>query len=441
VKVNRDTFKQVLTRIYRAALEAVDPEKAVSRALLGSDLEKIRGRVYLAGIGKAGLPMAKAVEDFLDDRLEAGLIVVKDGYGGELRKTRVLESSHPQPDRRGVEAARQLTTLLRNRLAPDDLLIFVVSGGGSALLPYPVEPLTLEDKQAATAVLLRCGAEIQEINAIRKHLSQVKGGRLLDFTNGASVLSLLLSDVVGDDIPSIASGPTAADPTTFSECLEILEKYRVTSEMPKVVVEVLETGASGGNGAPQETPKAGDPRFERVENRIVGSNLSALRAAAVASAEEGFPPLILSSSITGLNSEAARFHVALVDEILKSGNPIAPPCCLISGGETTVLVQGNGKGGRNQEFALECALRLSRNPDAAVLVAGIGTDGTDGPTDAAGAVAFPDTVARARAVGMEAGDYLKRNDSYPFFQRLGDLVVTGPTRTNVMDLRIILVGS
>ncbi|HUG44549.1 MAG TPA: DUF4147 domain-containing protein, partial [Acidobacteriota bacterium] len=307
-----------------------------------------------------------------------------------------------------------------------------LSGGGSALLVSPADGITLEDKKAATSALIRCGARIQEINAVRKHLSRVKGGRLLDYARECRVLTLILSDVVGDDIPSIASGPTSPDPSTFQDCREIVRRYDLSSKLPEPVLKLIEAGEG-------ESPKPGDARFERVSNHIVAGNIQALEAAARQARKLGYRPLVLSSSLEGDTAAAAGFHVAILREILASENPVARPCCLISGGETTVEVKGDGKGGRNMEFVLWCA-RWVDGWSGAFVVASLGSDGNDGPTDAAGAAAFPDTVERARGQGLTADDFLERNDSYHFFKALDDLIVTGPTRTNVMDLRFVLVG-
>ncbi len=447
-----DVLKKAFAEISRAAIEAVDPYRAVRDVLVRDgntlkvagrnyDLGKFR-KVFLLAVGKAGQPMARAAEEILGERLESGLAVVKSAGGDALRRTRIIESGHPEPDRRGLEASRQFLELGATRIHGDDLLLVLISGGGSALLPAPVDGLTLEDKQAATRVLLRCGATIQEINAIRKHLSRIKGGRLLRHTGGCRVIALMLSDVVGDDMASIASGPTSPDPTSFADCLEIVDRYRIRSELPAPVVEILETGARqvvDETGVPLETPKPGDPLFERVQNEIVAGNFKALKAAAERASELGYRPLILSSSVYGNTPDVARFNVAVGREILRTGNPLPAPCCVISGGETTLKVRGDGKGGRNQEYALWCARETDGWGDRPILFASLGTDGSDGPTDAAGAFATPMTAARARRLGLSVRDHLERNDSYHFFKALGDLIVTGDTRTNVMDLQLILV--
>jgi hydroxypyruvate reductase len=392
-------------------------------------------------MGKAGVPMARAVEGILGDRLKEGFVVVKYGHGGRLEKTQVREAGHPEPDAAGEAAALELIDFLRREASDRDLLLVVVSGGGSALTPAPTPDVGLKAKKDATSVLLRAGASIYEMNAIRKHLSRLKGGRLLEHAQGAQVAALLLSDVVGDDLSTIASGPTAPDPTTFADCLRIAEKYALRAGLPRPVMEHLQAGARASLQNPDlETPKPGNPMFDRVQNVIIGSNILALEAAAQEAKELGFTPLILSSSISGDTAEVAGVHAAIAREVVLSGHPVRRPCCLISGGETTVKVTGSGKGGRNQEFALWCARESRFWNESEVLFASLGSDGTDGPTDAAGAFATPLTAERASQLGMEVDEYLARNDSYAFFQALGDLIVTGPTRTNVMDVRFVLVG-
>jgi hydroxypyruvate reductase len=314
-------------------------------------------------------------------------------------------------------------------------VICLISGGASALLPAPAPPITLEEKQQVTRLLLACGATIHEINAVRKHISEVKGGQLARLAYPARVLSLLLSDVIGDPLDVIGSGPTAPDASTFADALAVLDKYGLRERVPAPVRERLERGAAGEI---PETPKADDPVFQRTQNLIVGNNRTAVDAAAKIARVFGFRPLVLSTMIEGETREVARVHAAIVREILASGRPARPPVCLISGGETTVTLRGNGLGGRNQEFVLAAAIELAGLPDVVVLSGG--TDGTDGPTDAAGAIADGATLARAERIGLDARRMLAENDSYHFFEPLGDLIKTGPTNTNVMDLRLLLVG-
>ena len=441
-------LREALRQIYTEALRAVDPEAAILRAVTRDgdqltvvgrhyDLSSFR-KVYAVGFGKAAAPMARALERILGARLEAGLVVVKTGHTLPLERTLVLEAGHPEPDENGYAAALELIRFLATSLSNEDLLFVLISGGGSALVPAPLEGLSLAEKKAVTALLLKSGATIQEINAIRKHLSRLKGGRLLGYVNGARVAALMLSDVVGDDMTSIASGPTVPDPTTYADCLSIAGKYGLESQLPSSVLSLLKSGAAGVPGYP-ETLKPGDCAAEAVQNEIVASNYVALEAAAKAAESCGFGPLILSSSVQGDTAEVARMHVALAREVYASGHPLPAPCCLISGGETTVKVTGSGRGGRNQEFALWCAGEIAGwSHDA--LFASLGTDGSDGPTDAAGAVADPTTASRACALGLSIPDFLARNDSYNFFLPLRDLIITGPTRTNVMDLRLVLLA-
>ncbi|MFB3905623.1 MAG: glycerate kinase [Acidobacteriota bacterium] len=440
-------LRHILRRIYQQALHSVDPEAAVQRFLTRQgDSLRLADRAYslssfrrvcAVGFGKAGVPMARAVEAVLGDQLDGGLVIVKYGHGGQLRTIQVLEAGHPEPDEAGEAGATSLLGLV-NGLSAQDLLIVLISGGGSALVPAPVPGVSLEDKKRTTALLLKCGATIHEMNCIRKHLSRIKGGRLLNHVNGATVLALMLSDVVGDDMSTIASGPTVPDPTTFTEALEILTRYRLEAEAPASVWSYLERGAAGAPEAP-ETLKPGGAERLKVQNLIVGSNFLGLQAAAEKSRELGFAPLILSSSIEGNTADVAKVHVALAREILATGNPIGRPCCLISGGETTVKVAGSGKGGRNQEFALWCAREAAGWAEKRILFASLGSDGTDGPTDAAGAVADPCSAARGQALNLSVDDHLARHDSYNFFKPLNDLIMTGPTRTNVMDFRFVLI--
>jgi hydroxypyruvate reductase len=318
--------------------------------------------------------------------------------------------------------------------SPRDLIIFLLSGGASALLPMPADGILLEEKQEATQLLLDCGADIKEINAIRKHISQIKGGRLAQLAYPSTVLGFILSDVVGDPLDAIGSGPTVPDTSTFDEAWEILRKYDLLNEIAPSIQNHLRLGKEG---KVEETPKPGAAAFGKVHNFLIGSNLLALEAAAKESRSLGFNTLILSSSIVGETRDAARFHAAIAREIVQTGNPVPKPACVISGGETTVTIRGDGKGGRNQEFVLAGSMEIS-GLGKVVLLSG-GTDGTDGPTDAAGAIADTLTGARATALGLSPKAHLENNNAYPFFKSLGDLLITGPTRTNVMDVRILLV--
>jgi hydroxypyruvate reductase len=392
-------------------------------------------RVLVVGAGKAVAPMAKALEDLLGDRIAAGLLVVKDGHGLPLRKIRIQEASHPVPDERGVAGTLEILKLLEGA-RERDLVNCLISGGGSALLIAPSEGIGVADKQATTKNLLACGATIHEINTIRKHLSRAKGGQLARAAHPAAVLSLILSDVVGDDLDVIGSGPTVPDPSSFQDTLEIFKRYEIWNRIPDSVRQRV---IQGVKGALAETPKPGDPAFERCAQVLVGSCLRALTAAAYTAERLGYQKLILSSKVEGEAREVAKAFSAIGKEILSSGQPVQPPACVLIGGETTVTLQGDGRGGRNQEFVLASAIALD-GTDRVVLLAG-GTDGTDGPTDAAGAVADGLTVRRAKGMGMDPHAFLKRSDSYHFFKPLDDLIITGPTRTNVMDVYMLLVGA
>ena len=434
--------------IYKAALAAVDPADAIRRhVVLRDGVLQIEGRgyglsdfdgVYVIGAGKASARMAQAIEEILaellGDRLKGGVINVKYGHALPLNIIKVNEAGHPLPDDAGVRGTEEIIALLRDT-GERDLVLCLISGGGSALLPCPAEGLTLADKQQTTKILLECGATIHEINAVRKHISQVKGGRLARLACPSTLISLVLSDVIGDDLDCIASGPTVPDRSTFNDCLQVLDKYGVSEKVPSVVTGFLEKGAKGEI---EETPKAHDPFFHKVRNVIIGNNSLAVKAAQQKAEELGYHSLVLSSIIEGETKEAANVHATIAKEILSSGGPVRKPACVISGGETTVTIQGRGVGGRNQEFTLAAATAID-GMDKVVVFSGA-TDGTDGPTEAAGAIADGETVTRARKQGLEAEQYLRDNDSYHFFQPLGDLLLTGPTFTNVMDLRLVLLG-
>lgn len=434
--------RQDARRIFTKALEAVEAGNAVCRHLrmdgdrlffkdLVLSISQFQ-RCIAIGAGKASAAMGQAVEGILKRALSDGYITVKYGHGHPLDRIHLNEAGHPIPDARGVAGAAAILDTVR-KAGSEDLIIALFSGGGSALLPLPMEGISLGDKQETISVLLQCGASIHEINTIRKHLSRIKGGRLAKAAHPARLVALILSDVVGDDLDVIASGPTVPDPSTFSDCMEILSKYHLEDRLPSSVTTLLRKGHS--RQVP-ETPKPGDPAFEKTTNIIIGNNSNALLAAKTAAEDMGYHTLILSSGIQGDTREAARFHAAIAREIRSSQHPIPPPACILSGGETTVQVTGTGKGGRNQEFVLQAALDIAGAGPIVVLSAG--TDGTDGPTDAAGAVADDASLSRARAAGMDPVRFLENNDTYSFFKAINDLVITGPTDTNVMDLRIML---
>jgi hydroxypyruvate reductase len=439
-----DELRQAALGIFNAAVQAVDPGEAIRRHLVRKglrlrigretvDLGKV-GEIVVVGCGKAAGPMVAAVEEIVGDRIRGGLVVTKYGHVQPTRTVRIHEAGHPVPDDAGIAGGQLVLDHVRG-LGFDDLVIVLISGGGSALTPAPVEGITLAEKQALTKALLACGADIREMNTVRKHISRLKGGQLARAAQPARVVTLILSDIVGDPLDAIASGPTVPDPTTYADALSILDRYRIRGEIPAAIRDRLEAGA---RGEVPETPKPDNPLFARVSNLIVGSNIQALQAARFEARALGLTPMILSSSIEGETREIARMHAALAREVRTSGNPLPPPACLISGGETTVTLRGSGKGGRNQEFVLAAALDIAGLPRTVILSAG--TDGTDGPTDAAGAIADGETCARARAAGLDPRKALDGNDAYPLFEKLGDLILTGPTKTNVMDVRLVLVG-
>jgi hydroxypyruvate reductase len=425
---NRILRKHART-IFQAALSAADPAGAVERHLKRRDFSRFRD-IYVVGAGKAGASMAQAAERVLGRRIAAGLLNVKYGHTVKLRRIELNECGHPVPDLNGVAGAERIAGIAAGA-GKDDLVICLISGGASALLPAPAEGITLEEKQATTRLLLASGASIHEINSIRKHISRIKGGQLARLAAPARVESLMLSDVIGDNLDVIGSGPTAPDGSTFAGAVEILDRYGIRERVPASVRERLEQGA---RGAVPETPKPDDPVFARVRNTIVGSNRLALAAAAARARALGYRTLVLSSEIQGEAREIARMHAAIASEMARTGHPMKPPACLITGGETTVTIRGDGLGGRAQEFALAAALDIAGLENVVVFCAG--TDGTDGPTNAAGAVADGQTLARK----PDARSYLNRNDSYHYFEALNDLIITGPTNTNVMDVCIVLAG-
>jgi glycerate 2-kinase len=418
------TLRKSALQIFRAALKAADPAEAVQRHFTAP--AATFERVFVVGAGKAAAPMALAIEKMLGKRIAGGLINIKHGHSAKLQRIEQNECGHPVPDEAGVRGAQRIAAVAREATARD-LVICLISGGASALMPLPAAPITLAEKQATTNLLLACGASIHEINSVRKHISAIKGGQLAGLAAPAHVISLILSDVIGDNLDVIGSGPTSPDASTFAMARGVFEKYGIWNKAPRAVRMRLESGVKGEI---EETPKS----CPNAENRIIGSNRLALDAAAVKAKELGFKTLILSSSIDGETREIAAMHAAIAREIRESGNPIKAPACIISGGETTVTLRGKGKGGRNQEFALASAVGLAGMKD--VLIFSAGTDGTDGPTDAAGAQADGETLRR----GPEALRRLANNDSYHFFEALKDLIITGPTGTNVMDVHLILVG-
>jgi glycerate 2-kinase len=379
----------------------------------------------VVGAGKAAAAMAAAVEANWSGPIE-GLVVTRYGHSVPCRRIEVVEAAHPVPDDAGRDAAQRIIERVAG-LTADDLVLCLLSGGGSALLALPAPGITFEDKQAINRALLRSGAPIGEMNCVRKHLSSIKGGRLALAAAPARVVSLMISDVPDDDPSVIASGPTVPDATTAAEAIAILQKYGI--EIAGALV-YLRTSAS-------ETPKPGDPRFDRVTNIVIATPQGALEAAARVAAQAGFRPFILGNAIEGEAREVGLVHAGIAKQVARYGQPAEPPCALISGGETTVTVLGHGRGGRNAEFLLSLGVALDGRAGIAAIAAD--TDGIDGSEDNAGAVLLPDTLSRAASAGLDAKVHLAANDAYPLFARLGDLIMTGPTRTNVNDFRVILI--
>jgi glycerate 2-kinase len=414
--------RALLRRLFDAAIAAADPAKLVPRHLPAEP----RGRTIVVGAGKASAAMARAFEQHWTGEL-SGLVVTRYGYGAPCKRIEVVEAAHPVPDARGEQAARRILELVKG-LTEEDLVVALISGGGSALLSAPAEGLSLADKQAVNRALLASGASIEEMNCVRKHLSAIKGGRLVIAAYPARVVTLLISDVPGDDPAVVASGPTVADPTTYADARAILAKYGITP--PPAVTSHLAS-------ARDETPKPGDVRLARAEIHLIATPQAALMAAADTAKSAGVTPLVLGDSIEGESREVARVFAGIAQQVRRYGQPIPAPCVLLSGGETTVTLRGKGRGGRNVEFLLAQALAL-RGQSQTWAIAG-DTDGVDGAEEIAGAIITPDTLDRAARLGTRPADSLADNDGHGFFESLGDQVVTGPTLTNVNDFRAVLI--
>lgn len=436
--------------VLQAALDAVAPGPAVAAALQrNGDRLTVGGtaydlaqfdRVFLLGFGKAAVAMGLAAAHLLADRLAAGALITKYGHAEGAAAlpavVAVYEAGHPVPDQAGVDAAQQVAALAQAAGA-NDLVLCVVSGGGSALLTLPAPDLTLADLQATTQALLRCGASIDEINTLRKHLEQLKGGQLARLASPATLISLVLSDVVGSPLDVIASGPTTPDSSTWAAAWEIVQRYDLAAALPQAVVQRLQAGLAGVQA---DTPKADDPAFTRSQTQIVADNALAARAAQARATALGFHATVLTTYVEGEAREVAKVVVALGRSVAAQGEPVTAPACLLLGGETTVHLTGTGRGGRNQELALAAALALARALEGdRVVVAALATDGSDGPTDSAGGLADAGSVARGAAAGLDAAAHLANNDAYPFLTASGDLLRTGPTQTNVNDLLAVFV--
>ncbi len=433
--------KALIHDLLASALRAVDPSVGLLACVRRRgeiltaggyrfDLRRYR-RIVVVGAGKASARMAAAIEEVLGSRLSKGLVVVKYGHAAPTRRVAILEAGHPVPDQAGARAAAAILQCARD-LGKDDLLIVLLSGGASSLLPMPAAGLSLQDKQKTTTLLLRSGATIHEVNAVRKHLSALKGGRLAQATR-ASVLSLILSDVMGDNLEVIGSGPTAPDPTTFQDARAILQRYELWRRLSARVRGHLSAGC---RRRLLETPKPGARLFRRVHHVLIGNNSAAVDAATIAVARARVNALTLSTTLTGEAREIAKVFGAMAREIVRRGRPLGRPACVLAGGELTVLVRGKGLGGRAQEFALASALEIAGLRD--VWIGACGTDGTDGPTDAAGAIVDGTVLARAARLGMDVGQALDHNDAYPLLKRLDAHIMTGPTGTNVNDLYFLI---
>jgi glycerate-2-kinase len=443
VILKRDLRKDAWT-IIRAAILGTDPEKLTNAALSTGDSRFSVGgldydfasfkNIYLIGTGKAAASMARGAETALGERITEGIVSVKDGYGrDDLVKVEVLEAAHPVPDERGAAATRRLLELAE-KAGEDDLVIFLISGGGSALMALPAGELKLADLKALTEALLKSGASIGEINAVRKHLFNGTGGGMVRAAWPARMLTLIISDVIGDNLDVIASGPTVPDTSTYADAFDVLHKYGLEDSAAPALLSHLRAGLMGEAA---ETPKPGDRIFERVNNVVLASNRTALDAAAIAAGEIGYNVFSLTSMLEGEARDMAGLFSIIARDEEQHGRPLPVPACLLAGGETTVTVTGKGKGGRAQEFTLAAAARMQDLGRS--LIFAVGTDGTDGPTEAAGALALADTVSRAMSLGIDVRRSLDNNDSNSFFRALGDLIVTGPTLTNVNDIYGVLV--
>ncbi len=468
--LSQSSIRADVLAVLQAGIAAVDPHQAIlDNVSLEGDALRVGGkryrladlgRIVVVGGGKAGTPMAAAVYEVLGNRIAAGSVNVKYGHtaaaggwkvgygrGGEEHASpgraetgpiTIMEAGHPVPDEAGLRGAERIAGLLAG-LSERDLVIVLISGGGSALLPLPVEGISLEDYQKLTNLMLRSGADITEINVLRKHCSRLQGGQLARLAGPAQVAALILSDVVGTPLDAIASGPTVPDRSSFADAWGVLERYKIVDQAAKSVVEHLRRGAAGDI---PDTPKPGDPLFERVSTVVVGDNAIAGRAAVAAASKLGYHSTLLTTFVQGEAREVGRVAAGLAQGIAAGQSDYQKPACLVFGGETTVTIKGSGRGGRNQELALSAALALDGYPlpeGAEVAVASLGTDGTDGPTDAAGGIATIDTIKRAKAAGLDARAALENNDSYHFLGALGDLLITGPTQTNVNDLILVVV--
>ncbi|MFC1541149.1 glycerate kinase [Candidatus Latescibacterota bacterium] len=442
-------LKKAALEIFSNAVKAADPYFCIKKSVILRDGENggqsvIIGskeyptstfkNIYVVGGGKASARMGQALEEILGDRITGGWINTKDEHAVPLKHITVHECSHPVPDSRGVEGTEKIIDIL-SKADESTLVICLLSGGGSALMPAPAEGITIEEKQEVTKLLLSAGADIGELNAIRKHLSSLKGGGMARFAAPAALHVLILSDVIGDRLDTIASGPAVSDSSTFSDCFDICTKYGVTDLLPPGVLERFKRGV---NGEIPETAKPGDEFLTLTENTLIGNNVMSVNAARTTAESMGFNTIVLSTFFRGEASELGTFFASIASEILMTGNPVKTPVCIIGGGETTVTVRGKGMGGRNQEMALSAAFGISGLRDVVFLSGG--TDGTDGPTDAAGGIVDGNTINIGKEQELNYNEFMGNNDSYHYLKATGDLLITGPTGTNVMDIQILLAG-
>ncbi|OQX37291.1 MAG: glycerate kinase [Candidatus Sedimenticola endophacoides] len=418
----RNDARALLTDLFDSAVEAAHPAHTLNNHLPADR----SGRALVIGAGKAAASMAESLEKAWQGEI-GGMVVTRYGHGAECKKIEVVEAAHPVPDNAGFEFSIRVMELV-GHLGADDTVIFLLSGGGSSLLALPAEGINLEEKQQVTKALLKSGASIAEVNCARKHLSAIKGGRLAKACHPAKVITYAISDVPGDDATIIASGPTVGDPTTSADALAILEQYQI--EIPDSVRSWL-------NDPRSETVKPGDPTLDRTEYHLISKPQQALEAAATRALSAGITPIILGDSIEGESREVAKVHAGIARQCYQYGQPAKPPCVILSGGETTVTVKGNGRGGRNAEFLLALTDDLKGHPGIYALAAD--TDGIDGTEDNAGCLMTPESYQRARSTRLDTSAYLANNDGYNFFKDLDDLIITGPTRTNVNDFRAILI--
>ena len=449
--------KKDLTEIFDSSVKRVTPYTILQKQLsLSGNILKIKtpfvekefdlakfNKILVTGAGKATASMAKGLESVLGNKIDSGIISVKYGYTEKLSKVQMIESGHPVPDQNSVKASLEIANLLKSAADEKTLIINLVSGGGSALLCLPYSDnnisLTLEEKQKLTKHMLECGAEIEEINCIRKHVSGIKGGRFARLLYPATCISLILSDIVGDPLESIASGISVPDPTTYSNVYSIMMKYDLLEKIPENIKKLVLLGKDGGI---EETPKKGDKVFEKVHNILIGTNRMALLAAEEKAASLGYNTMILTSDITGEAKDIAKFFSALGRNVTSFNSPVKKPACIIAGGETTVTIKGKGKGGRNQEMALAFLEKIKQNPQnfSDIYFLSAGTDGSDGPTDAAGAFASVDILKAGEKKGISPSSFLANNDSYNYFNQTDGLLITGPTNTNVCDVQLVIIA-